>query len=114
MNRLFSSPVSKAFWMLAKTLGSTVTAVVGAEIAKRALKNFGSPGDAGKWEQKAQAQEAEVKELRQEVADLQQRVEELKNQAFTVPWPPIPPNDNLSSAAPITEGKPVHYPKGES
>ena len=45
--------------MLAKTLGSTVTAVVGAEIAKRALKNFGSPGDAGKWEQKAQAQEAE-------------------------------------------------------
>ena len=114
MKKIWSSPVSKAFWIFAKTLGSTVTAVVGAEMAKRAMKKFNNDDDSKKWEQKAQEQEQKVEELQREVATLQQRVEEIKTQAFSVPWPPIPSEDNPSPDAPIIEGQSAHFPKGES
>ncbi|MBL91974.1 MAG: hypothetical protein CMH56_09220 [Myxococcales bacterium] len=113
MKKIWSSPVSKAFWLFAKTLGSTVTAVVGAEVAKRAMRKFNHDDDSKKWEQKAQAQEEKVQELQREVADLQQRVHELKSQAFSVPWPPMPPENNPTADGPIIEGQAAHFPKGE-
>ena len=113
MKKIWSSPVSKAFWLFAKTLGSTVTAVVGAEVAKRAMRKFNNDDDSKKWEQKAQEQEQKVQDLQREVATLQQRVHDLKSQAFSVPWPPIPHEDNPTGNEPIINEQPVHFPKGE-
>ena len=114
MKKIWSSPVSRAFWLFAKTLGSTVTAVVGAELAKRAVQKFNSEDDAKKWAQKAQEQENKVQELQKEVVQLKNRVDELKNQAFSVPWPPIPPEHNPQERTPIIEEQAPHFPKGES
>ena len=100
-------------WLFVQTLGSTVTAVVGAEVAKRAVKKFGGDEDT-QWQEKAQHNEARVHELEKEVKDLQERLSSIKTQAFSVPWPPPPPGHNPAESEPIIDTDAPHFPKGES
>ncbi len=113
MKSVFSSPVSKAVWLFVQTLGSTVTAVVGAEVAKRAIKKFGNE-EGTQWQEQAQSTQARVNELEKEVKDLQDQLSSIKTQAFSVPWPPVPPGHNPDSPNPIIDPNTPHFPKGKS
>ena len=113
MKTIFSSPVSKAVWLFVQTLGSTVTAVVGAEVAKRAVQKFGRQSDNEQWREKAENNEVRVHELEKEVKDLQDRLSSIKTQAFSVPWPPVPPSNNSDADSPIIEATTPHFPKNE-
>ena len=113
MKSVFSSPVSKAVWLFVQTLGSTVTAVVGAEVAKRAVKKFGGDNDT-EWQEKAKNNETRVHELEKEVQDLQKQLSSIKSQAFSVPWPPPPPGHNPADNAPIMDPQTPHFPKGDT
>jgi len=113
MKTIYSSPVSKAVWLFVQTLGSTVTAVVGAEVAKRAVQKFGGQADHEKWREQAEHSEVRVHELEKEVQDLQDRLSSIKTQAFSVPWPPIPPQHNPESNSPIIDPTRPHFPKNE-
>ena len=89
-----------------------MTAVVGAELAKRALKKIDPEDKNGEIAKEAQKNKKRVQELEMEVQELQEQMEHLKKQAFSVPWPPAAPPHNPDEPSPIINGDKPHFPKG--